>query len=459
MADDLFSLIKSLDKNEKGYFKKFAARYGEKSTGNDYLKLFDLLDKADDYNEDALKKYFAKTGKKFNLSSQKGYLYNQIIRCLRIYNTGKSTEYQLNEMLLDIHNLMDKGLDEQAMELLNEGMQKAEEGEHLTLLLQFVRTKESLMIRHLQQYPPAEILKMKATLASISDKIKESQLLDEKMYHMKLVFDEVIKTGSLTPELKAKADELIKHPVLTAGLTGRDKAKAKVYTTYYLHSCILSNDNDALKYLKLTNETFRDSELDARTTAQYLANISNIILIALNLQLVKEAEQQLHTLETIRFKDPSLELYRRRLFSKNQLMYLTVLSQHRKLTQEEINKAEQTLLACENPLVGNNNLMSCFYLSILFYVVGDRDKMLHWLDKANAHENVSFTTVQAFARLLSALMHYEQDNLSLMESALNNAQYFMKKNEINSPFLKQVASWFTKLQTGLQFGKPRGYLF
>ena len=68
MTDDLFLLIKSLDKNEKGYFKKFAARYGSKQGGNDYLKLFDLIDGQDSYNEEVVKKHFTKIGKKINLS-------------------------------------------------------------------------------------------------------------------------------------------------------------------------------------------------------------------------------------------------------------------------------------------------------------------------------------------------------------------------------------------------------
>ena len=86
MKDDLFQLIKSLDKNEKGYFKKLTARYGAKSSGNDYLKLFDLLDKTAEYDETKIKKRFSKAGKKFNLSAQKIICINRLcMRCARIH--------------------------------------------------------------------------------------------------------------------------------------------------------------------------------------------------------------------------------------------------------------------------------------------------------------------------------------------------------------------------------------
>lgn len=445
MTDDLFQLIKALDKNEKGYFKKFAARYGEKSTGNDYLKLFDLLDKATEYDEEAIKKYFGKTGKKFNLSAQKIYLQKQLVRCLRSYHTGRNTGYKLTEHLLDIQNLMDKGLDEQALELAESGIKKAFESGNFGLELQFKIMRQALVIRHLAKYTAVDVAALHTDIIETNERIGKSLLLEKLGFAMKTLFDTVIAEGSLTPTNKLKADEIISHPVFTEALAWGFNAKGKVYNAHYLHASINNNDHEALKYLKLTNEMFKDMELDTKTIHQYLANISNIVLIALNMELMKDAAQQLHTLEHTRFKDSALEIYRQKLFSKNQLMYLTVLSQQRELSQQEILNAETNLLNCANPLMGNNNLMSCFYLSILFYVVSERDKAMHWLQQAIAHEKVSLPVVQAYARLLCALIHYDQQNHSLMESALNNTQYFIKKNEINADYLKQATAWFTKL--------------
>ncbi|HLP21803.1 MAG TPA: hypothetical protein VK174_15930 [Chitinophagales bacterium] len=449
MVDNLFLLVKSLDKNEKGYFKKFAARYGEKSTGNDYLKLFDLLDKADEYNEEPIKKHFAKGDKKFNLSAQKNYLYAQLMRCLRSYHTANNTNYKLTENLLDVQNLMDKGLDDQAMDLINDSIRKAQQSYNISMEYQFKATKMSLMIRHIAKYPVEAIKAIKVEVKEVNEQIQKGLVLEEMTYEMKVIFDEVISVGTLTAEIKAKADAVKNHPYFTEGLNWGYHSKGKIYTALYLYSCIISDDNDALKYLKLTNEMFKEIELDTKVTSQYLANISNIILIALNMELMDEAEHQLHVLHSTRFKDPALEIYRQKLYSKNQLMYLTVISQQRKMEHAEVLDAENNLLACNNPLIGNNNMMSCFYLSILFYVVGDRDKCLHWLEKTIAHENVSFMAVPAYARLLVALVHYEQNNLSLMESALNNTQYFIKKNNIVSDYLKQVISYLSKLQHGL----------
>ncbi len=41
-SDDIFKLIKSLSKQEKSYFKKFASAFSDEE-GSNYLKLFDEL--------------------------------------------------------------------------------------------------------------------------------------------------------------------------------------------------------------------------------------------------------------------------------------------------------------------------------------------------------------------------------------------------------------------------------
>ena len=60
LKDDLFILIKSLTKSEKGYIKKFALRHRNKS-GNNYIMLLDEIEKQtkkNKYDELFLKQKF-----------------------------------------------------------------------------------------------------------------------------------------------------------------------------------------------------------------------------------------------------------------------------------------------------------------------------------------------------------------------------------------------------------------
>ena len=71
-APDLFHLIKSLNKSEKRYFKlSVSIQQGEKN----YLRLFDVIDKQEIYNEKEIKTHFS--GEVFirQLDVTKNYLY------------------------------------------------------------------------------------------------------------------------------------------------------------------------------------------------------------------------------------------------------------------------------------------------------------------------------------------------------------------------------------------------
>ena len=54
---DLFELIKSLTKSEKRYFKVYSAQQ-TKNNSNNYILLFDAIDRQEVYNEEKIKRKF-----------------------------------------------------------------------------------------------------------------------------------------------------------------------------------------------------------------------------------------------------------------------------------------------------------------------------------------------------------------------------------------------------------------
>ena len=78
--DNLFVLIKSLTKSEKRQFKLYVGRM-DSNEDSKYISLFNLMDKMNDYSEDAiLNKGIVK---KQQLSNLKAHLYKQILISLR----------------------------------------------------------------------------------------------------------------------------------------------------------------------------------------------------------------------------------------------------------------------------------------------------------------------------------------------------------------------------------------
>ncbi len=98
--DDLFLLIKSMSKTEKGYFTKFAQMHGGTADGN-YLKLYHFIEGMESYDEAELKKSIE--GKKLakHLSVSKNYLFKFILRALSSFHRDNIPELQIYHLLAE----------------------------------------------------------------------------------------------------------------------------------------------------------------------------------------------------------------------------------------------------------------------------------------------------------------------------------------------------------------------
>lgn len=114
--DDLFQLIKSMDRNEKGYFKKFASINGKKD--NNYLRLFDALEQQKEYDEKAIKQQFK--GEKFiiQLHVVKNYLFQLVLRSLRNYHHKSSVPFRVHNLFMDAELLFNRKMLDNAQKTL-----------------------------------------------------------------------------------------------------------------------------------------------------------------------------------------------------------------------------------------------------------------------------------------------------------------------------------------------------
>ncbi len=123
-TEDLYQLIKSLDKNEKGYFKKYGQMHASSGESN-YLKLFDAMDALEEYDEDKLLKKFRKEKFVKQLSVAKNYLYDLVLKSLRSYQSRNSQLAKLNAWIENTDVLFSKGLYQQGLKMLEKAKEWA----------------------------------------------------------------------------------------------------------------------------------------------------------------------------------------------------------------------------------------------------------------------------------------------------------------------------------------------
>ncbi len=191
--DDLFHLIKAMSKSEKRYFVLDAKKAGGEASR--YHALFDALNDLEKYDEKAdawLKKKFPK-----NLSADKAYLYESILRSMRDYRSPSSKAAQVKERLMDARYLHERGLYEQSTDRIMEAKSMAKELQDEFALLE-INKEEHLSLfdrKALAQLEHIEVLnsERKANLEAIQEEMKYHDLY----YRLGL---EILKESSLKDE-------------------------------------------------------------------------------------------------------------------------------------------------------------------------------------------------------------------------------------------------------------------
>ncbi len=128
VSDDVFKLIKSLSKSEKGYFKKYAYKNSgreKKSSDNHYIKLFDIIDKQENYDEGKTLKKLGKSPLVKSFSSSKNYLLSLVLGSLLDYNANKDNALQIAQNLAKARILYSRGLQSQSTAHLKKAEQVA----------------------------------------------------------------------------------------------------------------------------------------------------------------------------------------------------------------------------------------------------------------------------------------------------------------------------------------------
>ncbi len=140
-SNELFELIKSLNKTEKRYIKlNFSPNEDAK-----YRMLFDEIDKQGTYDENKIKEKFKSEKFIKQLTFTKHYLYNIILNLLISYNRANSTETQMTELVIKLRILFRKGLFVQYFKTLLKYKAKAAEYEKHYILIELIRMQRLVM--------------------------------------------------------------------------------------------------------------------------------------------------------------------------------------------------------------------------------------------------------------------------------------------------------------------------
>ena len=130
--------------SEKRQFKIYGSRHII-DVENKYIFLFDVLEKMESYDAEALRIKLESAGRntKF-IKADMNFLYQLILKSLVLYHSGKSAQIILNESISIIEILYFKGNFEQCIKEINKAANIARNAELFSSLLKIIQYEKKV---------------------------------------------------------------------------------------------------------------------------------------------------------------------------------------------------------------------------------------------------------------------------------------------------------------------------
>lgn len=457
VTDDLFQLIKSLEPSEKRYFKVFTTMHIKGSDNNKYAKLFDAIDSQTTYNEDEIRKQFQKEQFLNQLHVAKNYLYNTILKSLRLYHSEKSKVNELIDILRDVQLLYEKSLFKQCRKLLDKAKKIAYTYEKHSQILA-VLDWEKILARtssyaHIDEKELIEFYNEHYETTEKLNNINEYWKLTMKSFLLRK------KQGEIRDkkELK-KFNEIINDPLLKS----EDRAKTFLSKTFY-------HNIKGLYYL--TNKDYKNllvhclklvELLEANPLLMkednYIASLNNLLIVQIELKKYNDALVTIKKLRNLETKSPTMQA---RIFVTS---YDTELNLYLRTGEFEkgitlVDEVESGLKKFKNRINKESEVLFNFNISYLYFGLEEYENSLKRINEIINDKELNIREdIQCFARILNLLVHYELRNFDLIEYIMKSTRrYLSNKNKLNK-FELITLSYIRKL-INAKTGDDRNFIF
>ncbi len=445
-STDLFNLIKSLQTQEKVFFKVNAAKNSLDKNAKSYLILFDAINKLKHYDEKILQAKLKKAGFTHHFKKAKSYLTEAILKCLQEYHSFDTADALLGNRILQIQILINKQLFDLAKRMIIKAEKAAIENHsyyYLSIILSLKREvmvlKVSLM--EMNNYPHSHYLNEIKCIETLKNIIDYGKPYVQTISAMN---SQVLTTDKKRTELKT----LIKNPLL------KDETKALSLPAKLMYYTILGNMfyllNDWKKnYLNRKNAVRLLEQNPAylkNKIASYMGNINNLFLAMIRLKKDEELlflyHKVTHFIESLPKKIQSNVVYR---------WYIAINNNYIAYKMESLDIAEalnlsEKLKASINKysdkqhfLVFHSNLfVICFYLE-------DYHKALQQVNEIlNTREEKVRQDIFNEAKILNIIVHYELGNEDILPGLCKSVfRYFEKKGQLQQAE-RLILNFFSK---------------
>lgn len=430
IPDNLFNLISSLEKSEKRHFKLYIKRSSAKEDLK-IIRLFDALDKLQDYDEKLLLKKLEGITKP-QLYNLKTHLYKQLLASLRLLKTTDNTDLKLSEHLDNARLLYNKGLKLQSLHILEKAKELAKANQKINFLVQVISLEKKIETLHITRSTLEKTELLTKEASDVSGHIDRVTRLSNLAL---LLYRWYVNNGHARNEQDEKEiQKFFKNslPEDPESITGFYE-KLYLYQSYCWYAFIRQDFLMYYRYShKMINLFHEDKVMIAVETGHYIKGMHNLLNAHFVLRNFKEFAITLK--EFIEFSitpianqhdnfriHTSIYINSARI---NQYLMEGNFSTGLLLIPEVVNK-----LKGYAPFVDSHRILVFNYkIATLHFGAGYYSSAIDFLHKIiNDNRPGLRNDLQCYARLMHLLCHYEIGNEEILEPLIKSVYRFMAR--------------------------------
>ena len=414
-----------MSKGDRRNFKLFARlQEGDKQ----YIRLFDAIDRQEEYDEADLLTQFA--GEKFTnqFSVAKNYLYNYILKTLHIFRKDPKTE--LDTVLHQVQILISKNLFEQAQKQLRKARHMAERQERFHEMLYILSTDRYLLFRRHQ------IKEFEAFIEQIQDDEKHNLACLANLQAYEHVYDSLYRIMKASLSVRdAKAKDKINAILANPIVVDESKAlsiRAKLQRSDILFDAyrMLENWDACRKVLAETIPVFETNEdIRKEKSLSFIRSISNLGVIQYQLGEIEAAIKTVDRLASVSCETEEAENY---VFEKYYSLKIALCQEIVDVDGglKVIADFEQAIVGLQGKLMKTYEFQIYFVIAQFYIFVGRPNDALSWLNRIlNEPKTEMRTDFLAIVRVLNLIAHYSIGNRDYLEYDMKSAIRFLSNRD------------------------------
>ncbi len=419
-------------KSEKRYFKLDASETG---SDHKYMKLFDLLDKQQEFDEDSILKNNSWI-KKSQFSNLKAHLYKKILQSLKRYAQSSNEDINVREHIDYVQVLYDRSLYSQSMSMLQKLKKTIVKSENLELYLEILKWEKNLLPYTIDRHNQKRVSQIVEEANQVNERISRTNTLTNLSVELNAIY---IRNGFI----KNKADYQHITQTFKQRLPNWDENQLSfrekllwfnIQLSYYGY---LQDYEKSLQYAVKWVDLFETIPNNSYYFEMYLKGLNHLLNAQARLNLFDEFDQTHKKLRSLA-KHPVVELNENiqiRLFKYSYAHQFNGYFIKGDFTTgvKMLRKIEDRLESFIEYIDKHSELILYYKIACLYFGNDDFGDALKWLNRIiNSEYQDIREDVLSFARILNLIVHYELGNQDVIEYYIKSTyRYILKKEDLH----------------------------